>query len=75
MASAKEQLVDLIEAYAVAKVSGNAALMAMAASALQQVIGNLLIVDSTLETAEADDFITPETPRAGAARRSRKDAE
>lgn len=55
----KEQLVELIEAYAVAKGTTNAALTSLAAGALQQILVAVTFVDSPPETVP-DDFAAPE---------------
>lgn len=72
MAHTKERLVELIEAYAVAKSTTNAALTALAAGALQQILVAVTFLDPPPEPVPTDDFVTPESGPAAPVRRTRK---
>lgn len=65
MAQTKEKLVELIEAYAAAKGTGNAALTAMAAGALQQI----LLAVTFVEPVADQDFGVPEPTASRRAKR------
>lgn len=72
MAHSKEQLVELIEAYAVAKSTNNATLTSLAAGALQQMLVAVTFIDPPPEPVP-DDFAAPEDV-APPVRRTRKGA-
>lgn len=72
MAHTKERLVELIEAYAVAKTTNNATLSALAAGALQQILVAVTFLDPPPEPVASDDFVTPENGVATSTRRARK---
>ena len=71
MAHSKERLIELIEAYVAAKVTGNAALSAMAAGALQQILVAVTFVEP-LTDPTPEDFATPESDVPTPVRRTRK---
>lgn len=73
MAHTKEQLIELIEAYAVAKVSTNATLTSLAAGALQQILVAVTFVNPPADPMATDDFAAPDDATAPV-RRVRKGA-
>lgn len=75
MAQTKEQLVELIEAYAAAKVSSNAKLISLAAGALQQILLTVTFTNPPSDPVVADDFVVPSDNTQSTVRRSRKVAE
>lgn len=68
MANTKQQLVELIEAYAAAKASNNSTLVSFAAASLQQILQTVTFAEST------DDFGTEESQQP-LTRRARKVAD
>lgn len=75
MAQTKEQLVELIEAYAAAKVSSNAILITLAAGALQQILSGVTFADYQASKSTADDFTVPDDMPSSATRRVRKESD
>lgn len=67
MSAIKDQLIEHIEAYAIARTSGNAVLASLSATALNTLLDTLLIHDDTsppeLQTPEAQ---VPEAPQTQA---------
>lgn len=72
MAQTKDHLIELIEAYAVAKATNNATLTSLAAGALQQILVAVTFIDPPPEPVP-DDFAAPENVTAPV-RRIRKGA-
>jgi hypothetical protein len=74
--NARQGLVELIEAYAVAKTTSNATLIMLATQALQKVL-ELVEVRNSIQpqVSAADDFAAPEPVAAGNGRPRSKRAE
>lgn len=60
--TSRERLIELIEAYAAAKVSTNATLMQLAASALQQILATISFDIESASAPATDDFTMPPGP-------------
>lgn len=73
--TSRERLIELIEAYAAAKVSTNATLMQLAASALQQLLSLISFETEAAPPASAEvvgDFAMPMEPVAPATNRRKR---
>lgn len=61
MRETKERLIELIEAYAIAKTTSNNVLMSLAATATKTFIDSIEIVQKKAETTvDSEDFTMPE---------------
>lgn len=72
MAHTKERLIELIEAYAVAKATNNATLTSLAAGALQQILVAVAFVEPAPDPVPTDDFSILEDGAVAPVRRTRK---
>lgn len=75
MAHTKERLIELIEAYAAAKVSNNTTLVSLVAASLQQMLLSVTFADPPSDPVVIDDFTLPDEVPQAPARRTRKAAE